>query len=37
MISLGLQVSAAAAAPPDGSDVGEVIRWYRQREGLTQT
>ena len=25
-----------AAAPPDGSDVGEVIRWYRQREGLTQ-
>jgi transcriptional regulator with XRE-family HTH domain len=24
------------AAPPDGSDVGEVIRWYRQREGLTQ-
>jgi transcriptional regulator with XRE-family HTH domain len=31
-----LQVSAAAAAPPDGSDVGEVIRWYRQREGLTQ-
>jgi transcriptional regulator with XRE-family HTH domain len=27
---------AAAPAPPDGSDVGEVIRWYRQREGLTQ-
>lgn len=25
-----------AAAPPDGSDVGDVIRWYRQREGLTQ-
>jgi transcriptional regulator with XRE-family HTH domain len=25
-----------AAAPPDGSDVGEIIRWYRQREGLTQ-
>jgi hypothetical protein len=25
-----------AASPPDGSDVGEVIRWYRQREGLTQ-
>jgi transcriptional regulator with XRE-family HTH domain len=22
--------------PPDGSDVGEVIRWYRKREGLTQ-
>ena len=27
---------ASAPAPPDGSDVGEVIRWYRQREGLTQ-
>jgi transcriptional regulator with XRE-family HTH domain len=27
---------AVAAAPPDGSDVGDVIRWYRQREGLTQ-
>jgi transcriptional regulator with XRE-family HTH domain len=25
-----------AAAPPDGSDVGDVIRWYRRREGLTQ-
>jgi transcriptional regulator with XRE-family HTH domain len=24
------------AAPPDGSDVGEIIRWYRMREGLTQ-
>ncbi|MEK6438615.1 helix-turn-helix domain-containing protein [Pseudonocardia sp. T1-2H] len=24
------------AAPPDGSEVGEIIRWYRQREGLTQ-
>lgn len=23
-------------SPPDGSDVGEVIRWYRRREGLTQ-
>ncbi|TWD79731.1 Xre family transcriptional regulator [Kribbella amoyensis] len=23
-------------SPPDGSDVGEVIRWYRLREGLTQ-
>jgi transcriptional regulator with XRE-family HTH domain len=31
-----LHVSSAATAPPDGSDVGEVIRWYRQREGLTQ-
>lgn len=28
--------AAVAASPPDGSDVGEVIRWYRQREGLTQ-
>lgn len=25
-----------AAVPLDGSDVGDVIRWYRQREGLTQ-
>ena len=31
-----LQVTRAASAPPDGSDVGEVIRWYRMREGLTQ-
>jgi len=31
-----LQVSQAASAPPDGSDVGAVIRWYRMREGLTQ-
>src|SRR5690349_6069015 len=32
-----LQVAeVVAASPPDGSDVGEVIRWYRQREGLTQ-
>jgi hypothetical protein len=27
---------AAAPAPPDGSDVGEVIRWYRQRDGMTE-
>ena len=31
-----LQVAHAASAPPDGSDVGEVIRWYRMRENLTQ-
>jgi transcriptional regulator with XRE-family HTH domain len=31
-----LQVAHAASAPPDGSDVGEVIRWYRIRENLTQ-
>ncbi|MGI8815329.1 MAG: helix-turn-helix domain-containing protein [Pseudonocardia sp.] len=31
-----MQVAPAASAPPDGSDVGEVIRWYRTREGLTQ-
>ncbi|MGH3914486.1 MAG: helix-turn-helix domain-containing protein [Pseudonocardiaceae bacterium] len=24
------------AGPPEGSGVGEVIRWYRQRAGLTQ-
>ncbi|MGQ0716062.1 MAG: helix-turn-helix domain-containing protein [Pseudonocardiales bacterium] len=31
-----LQVAHAASAPPDGSDVGQIIRWYRLREGLTQ-
>lgn len=31
-----LQVAHAASAPPDGSDVGQIIRWYRTREGLTQ-
>jgi len=31
-----LQVAHAASAPPDGSDVGQVIRWYRIYEGLTQ-
>jgi DNA-binding transcriptional regulator YiaG len=31
-----LQVAHAASAPPDGSDVGQVIRWYRTYEGLTQ-
>lgn len=28
--------AVVASAPPDGSDVGEIIRWYRKREGLTQ-
>ena len=31
-----LQVAHAALAPPDGSDVGQIIRWYRTYEGLTQ-
>ena len=31
-----LQVAYAASAPPDGSDVGQIIRWYRTYEGLTQ-
>ena len=31
-----LQVAPNATAPPDGSDVGEIIRWYRMREGLSQ-
>ncbi|MGH3692850.1 MAG: helix-turn-helix domain-containing protein [Pseudonocardiaceae bacterium] len=31
-----LQVAHAASAPPDGSDVGQIIRWYRTHEGLTQ-
>lgn len=31
-----LQAAHSASAPPDGSDVGQIIRWYRTREGLTQ-
>src|ERR687893_2856488 len=31
-----LQVTHAASTPQDGSDVGQIIRWYRMREGLTQ-
>ncbi|TCP56990.1 Xre family transcriptional regulator [Tamaricihabitans halophyticus] len=31
-----MQVASSAAAPPDGSDAGEVIRWYRNKQGLTQ-
>lgn len=32
-----LQVAhEATAGPPDGSDVGEILRWYRKRENLTQ-
>jgi len=31
-----LQVAHCATAPPDGSDVGQIIRWYRRRLGLTQ-
>ncbi|HET9256590.1 MAG TPA: helix-turn-helix transcriptional regulator, partial [Pseudonocardiaceae bacterium] len=31
-----LQVAHAASAPPDGSDVGQIIRWYRTYEGLAQ-
>jgi transcriptional regulator with XRE-family HTH domain len=31
-----LQVAHAVSAPPDGSDVGQIIRWYRTHEGLTQ-
>ncbi|GAA0937878.1 helix-turn-helix domain-containing protein [Pseudonocardia zijingensis] len=26
----------ATSGPPDGSDVGEILRWYRKRENLTQ-
>lgn len=25
-----------ASGPPDGSDVGQILRWYRKRENLTQ-
>jgi transcriptional regulator with XRE-family HTH domain len=31
-----LHVAQTVSSPPDGSDVGQVIRWYRNREGLTQ-
>lgn len=31
-----LQVSHDATAPPDGSDVGQILRWYRKHENLTQ-
>lgn len=34
--STWLQVTETRSGPPDGSDVGDVIRWYRRREGLTQ-
>jgi transcriptional regulator with XRE-family HTH domain len=29
-------VAHIVAAPPDGSDVGEVIRWYRKHHNMTQ-
>jgi transcriptional regulator with XRE-family HTH domain len=31
-----LQVAHDLTTPPDGSDVGQIIRWYRLREGLSQ-
>jgi transcriptional regulator with XRE-family HTH domain len=31
-----LQVAHEAAAPPDGSDVGQILRWYRRHKNLTQ-
>lgn len=31
-----LQVTHEATAPPDGSDVGQILRWYRKHEKLTQ-
>lgn len=31
-----LQVAHDATAPPDGSDVGQILRWYRKHENLTQ-
>ncbi|MGH3481272.1 MAG: helix-turn-helix domain-containing protein, partial [Nocardioidaceae bacterium] len=31
-----LQVAHEATAPPDGSDLGQLLRWYRQREKMTQ-
>jgi len=31
-----LQVVHDVTAPPDGSDVGQVLRWYRKHKNLTQ-
>jgi hypothetical protein len=31
-----LHVAGSATTPPDGSNVGDVIRWYRKREGLKE-
>ncbi len=31
-----LHVAPSATAPPDGSDIGQILRWYRTREGLSQ-
>jgi transcriptional regulator with XRE-family HTH domain len=31
-----LQVAHEATAPPDGSDVGQILRWYRRHQKLTQ-
>ncbi|MQA64160.1 MAG: helix-turn-helix domain-containing protein [Actinophytocola sp.] len=31
-----LHATPAVAAPPDGSNVGEVVRWHRKRQRLTQ-
>jgi transcriptional regulator with XRE-family HTH domain len=31
-----LQVAYEATAPPDGSDVGQILRWYRRHKNLTQ-
>ncbi|MGH3898808.1 MAG: helix-turn-helix domain-containing protein, partial [Pseudonocardiaceae bacterium] len=31
-----LQMTHAVSVPPDGSDVGQIICWYRTRAGLTQ-
>jgi transcriptional regulator with XRE-family HTH domain len=31
-----LQVAHEATVPPDGSDVGQILRWYRRHENLTQ-
>jgi transcriptional regulator with XRE-family HTH domain len=31
-----LQVAHPVTAPPDSAEAGEVIRWYRERAGMTQ-
>ncbi|MFO7193028.1 MAG: helix-turn-helix domain-containing protein [Thermocrispum agreste] len=32
-----LYVAGSSDAPPDGSNAGDVIRWFRQERGLSQT
>ncbi|WP_433784666.1 helix-turn-helix domain-containing protein [Actinomycetospora sp. CA-101289] len=31
-----LRISRTVSAPPDGSDLGEILKWHRKRQDLTQ-